>query len=638
MGELLSAINEPADLRKLSTKELAELAAEIRAFLLEKVSRTGGHLAPNLGVVELTIALHTVFNSPHDEIIWDVGHQSYVHKILTGRRDLFDSLRQYGGISGFPKLRESEHDVFQTGHSSTSISAALGLAKARDLCGGQYHVLAVIGDGSMGGGMAFEALNHAGDMRTNLIVILNDNEMSISHNVGGLAAYLGRIRTDPKYFRLKEDVQELMRKIPAIGGKVIKSVDRFKDAVKALIVPGMLFEELGLTYLGPVNGHNLEALLPVLRSAKQVKGPVLVHVITKKGKGFAFAEDNPDFYHGIGPFELNSPPEHSKRGAIPTYTDVFSDTIIDLAAKNKKIVAITAAMATGTGLDLFAEHFPLRFFDVGIAEQHAVTFAAGMARKGLRPVVAIYSTFLQRAYDQIVHDVCLQNLPVLFAVDRAGVVGEDGETHHGVFDLSFLRHMPQMSIICPRDENYLQHALVTGIEHAGPVAVRYPRGKGLGVKREKPHSLPWGRGEILRPGRDVIILAVGTMVAVAMTAADSLEKRGLSVGVIDPVFVKPLDNELISRAALTARYGLVTLEENAQAGGFGAAVLEYLAANDFYQLPVKCLGIPDNFVQHGARPLLLNELGLTPENVAAVCLELADKGRKALPWAQSGND
>ncbi|NLZ38837.1 MAG: 1-deoxy-D-xylulose-5-phosphate synthase [Firmicutes bacterium] len=638
MGKLLSAINGPTDLKKLNTRELTQLAAEIRSFLLEKVSRTGGHLAPNLGVVELTIAIHTVFDSPRDEIIWDVGHQSYVHKILTGRRDRFDSLRQYGGLSGFPKIKESEHDVFQTGHSSTSISAALGLAKARDLNGDQYHVLAVIGDGSMGGGMAFEALNHAGDMRTNLIVILNDNEMSISHNVGGLAAYLGRIRTDPKYFRLKEDVQELMRKIPAIGGKVIKSVDRFKDAVKTLIVPGMLFEELGFTYLGPVNGHNLEALLPVLRSSKQVRGPVLVHVITKKGKGFSFAEANPDFYHGVGPFDLNSPPEQGKKGSIPTYTDVFSDTIINLAAQNKKIVAITAAMATGTGLDSFAEHYPERFFDVGIAEQHAVTFAAGMARKGFRPVVAIYSTFLQRAYDQIVHDVCLQNLPVLFAVDRAGVVGEDGETHHGVFDLSYLRHLPQMSIICPRDENYLQHALLTGLKHAGPVAVRYPRGRALGVKREKPCCLPWGRGEILKPGSDVIILAVGTMVAVALAAAEILEKKGFSVGVIDPIFVKPLDGKLISKAALSARYGLVTLEENALAGGFGSAVLEYLAVNDFQHLPVKCLGIPDNFVQHGDRSLLLQDLGLTVENTAAVCLELLNKGKRALPWAQSGND
>ena len=638
MGKWLSAIQQPADLKKLNLQQLNELASEIRAFLLEKVAKTGGHLAPNLGVVELTIALHVVFDSPHDQIVWDVGHQSYVHKLLTGRRDSFDTLRQFGGLSGFPKLKESEHDVFQTGHSSTSISAALGLAKARDLLGENNYVIAVIGDGSMGGGMAFEALNHAGEMKTDLIVVLNDNEMSISNNVGGLAAYLGRLRTDPKYTRLKEDMEDLLRRIPAIGGRVIKSVERVKDAVKTLIVPGMFFEELGFTYLGPLDGHNLENLLVVLRRAKKLHGPVLVHVLTKKGKGFAFTENNPDFYHGVGPFDPQNPPERAVPGDIPSYTEVFGKTIVELAEKNEKIIAITAAMVAGTGLGAFAARFPERFFDVGIAEQHAVTFAAGLARRGFRPVVAIYSTFLQRAYDQIVHDVCLQELPVLFALDRAGVVGEDGETHQGLFDLAYLRHIPQMSIIVPRDENMLQHAILTGLAHNGPCAVRYPRSKGLGVPLEEPRRLSWGRGEVLRPGRDLTILAVGTMVAPALEAAAALERQGLSVAVVDPVFLKPLDVSLLSRAVRQSRFGLLTVEEHVLACGFGSAVLEFLAENGLDGVPVRRLGIPDTFVEHGKRELLLAKLGLTRDGIIAACLELAGRKRKHQPWLQSGNE
>ena len=637
MSNLLPTITGPADLKKLTIKELTALAAEIRSFLLEHVSQTGGHLAPNLGVVELTLAIHTVFNSPTDEIVWDVGHQSYVHKILTGRAERFSTLRQYGGLSGFPKYKESEHDIFETGHSSTSISAALGLAQARDLAGKNYHVLAVIGDGAMGGGMAFEALNHAGDMGTNLIVILNDNEMSISHNVGGLAAYLGRIRTDPKYFRFKEDLQELMLKIPAIGGKMIKSMDRLKDAVKQLIVPGMLFEELGFTYLGPVNGHNLEAMMGVMRGAKKLKGPILIHVLTKKGKGYTFAENNPDFYHGVGPFDPQTPPQPGVRGSVPTYTDVFGDTMVRLGQEQQNLIAITAAMAAGTGLTAFAQAFPRRFFDVGIAEQHAVTFAAGLARKGFRPVVAVYSTFLQRAYDQVLHDVCMQNLPVLFALDRAGLVGEDGETHHGVFDISYLRHMPNLSILCPRDENYLQHALVTGLQHDGPVAIRYPRGKGLGAAMEAPRTLPWGRGELLRQGRDLTILAVGTMVAPALAAAVRLEKKGLSTAVIDLIFIKPLDTELLLQAALNSRYGLVTVEENVLAGGMGSAVLEFLEEHGLGKVPVQRLGVPDQFVSHGARSILLQDVGLTEENITAACLDLVDSKGK-VSWVKSVND
>jgi 1-deoxy-D-xylulose-5-phosphate synthase len=638
MSTLLPTISGPEDLKKLSVTELNQLACEIRGFLLEHVSKTGGHLAPNLGVVELTLALHTVFNSPRDRLIWDVGHQSYVHKILTGRRDQFDTLRRFGGLSGFPKLKESEHDAFQTGHSSTSISAALGLAHARDLQGEKHHVIAVIGDGSMSGGMAFEALNNAGDTGTDLIVVLNDNEMSISQNVGGLAAYLGRLRIDPTYTRLKEDVEDIVKRIPRIGGKMVKSVERFKDAVKSLIVPGMLFEELGFTYLGPVNGHQMEALLNVLRGAKKIRGPVLIHVLTKKGKGFASAECNPDYYHGVGPFDLDDPPVPGARGTAATYTEVFSETLLEAAGGDGKIVGITAAMASGTGLDDFAAKYPKRCFDVGIAEQHAVTFAAGLSLKGFHPVVAVYSTFLQRAYDQVLHDVCIQDLPVLFALDRAGIVGEDGETHNGLFDLAYLRHIPNMSMIVPRDENMLRHALVTGLAHAGPCALRYPRGKGFGLPVEKATILPWGQGQELRSGRDLAIIALGPLVQEALQAAELLEKRGLSVAVIDPVFVKPLDEALLLRIAASCRYGLVTVEEHVLAGGFGSAVLELLEANHYSGIPVKRLGVPDRFVEHGSRTLLMKELGLTVDGIAAACLELTKHNKKALPWAQSGRE
>lgn len=638
MSARLSSVNEPEDLKKMSVSELNELACEIRTFLLEHVSQTGGHLAPNLGVVELTLALHVVFDSPSDQIIWDVGHQSYVHKILTGRRHLFKTLRQYQGLSGFPKRKESAHDVFETGHSSTSISAALGLAHARDLRGEKNYVIAVIGDGSMSGGMAFEALNNAGDAGTNLIVVLNDNEMSIAQNVGGLAAYLGRLRTDPKYFRLKEDVEEIVKRIPRIGGKVLKSVERVKDAVKSLIVPGMFFEELGFTYLGPVNGHQLDALLGVLRGAKKTHGPVLIHVLTKKGKGFTSAECKPDFYHGVGPFDLSDPPDPGNSSGVPSYTEIFSEALMQAAQQNNQIVAITAAMASGTGLDSFAQAYPRRFFDVGIAEQHAVTFAAGLAVKEFRPVVAIYSTFLQRAYDQILHDVCIQNLPVLFALDRAGVVGEDGETHHGLFDISYLRHMPNISLIVPRDGKMLRSALNTGLAHQGPVAIRYPRGKAEDAVAGEAEILPWGRGEVLRTGRDVTIFAVGTLVKAALTAALQLAEEGLSVSVVDPVFIKPLDAEIIMAAVENSRYGLVTVEEHVLAGGFGSALLEFLEQKKLTAVPVKRLGVPDSFVGHGARDLLLNKLGLTAQNITANCLELAQNTEKILPWAQNGRE
>jgi len=618
----LCMVNEPRDLKKMSVEELGQLACEVRTFLLDTVAQNGGHLASNLGVVELTIALHTVFNSPEDKIIWDVGHQSYVHKLLTGRREAFPTLRRFGGLSGFPKRSESEHDVYETGHSSTSISAALGMAKARDLQGGKHRVIAVIGDGAIGGGLAFEALNHAGHAGTDLLVVLNDNEMSIGQNVGGMAAYLGRLRTDPKYFRVKEDVEEILRKIPAIGERMVKSAERLKDALKYLLVPGMIFEELGFTYLGPVNGHQLEALLAVLRSVRSMKGPVLIHVLTKKGKGFDFTEGRPDIYHGVGPFNPGEP-EPLKSKDNPTYTEVFGAAVTAAAAANNKIVAITAAMTSGTGLEQFAKTYPDRFFDVGIAEQHAVTFAAGLAAGGYRPVVAVYSTFLQRAYDQVLHDVCLQRLPVLLALDRAGVVGEDGETHHGLFDLAYLRHIPGMSIIAPRDENMLRHALFTGLAYDGPLAIRYPRALGKGLTPEEPRYLPWGRGELLREGDDLAILAAGTASDLALAAAERLSLLGLSVAVVDPVFVKPLDEALLLEVAGSVRYGLLTLEEHTLPGGFGSAVLELLAARGPLSRSIRMLGAPDRFVGHGAREILLTQVGLTAEAVAEAGLQLA---------------
>jgi 1-deoxy-D-xylulose-5-phosphate synthase len=636
MNEELGLINGPKDLKKLGVPELEKLAERIRAFLVNKVSNSGGHLAANLGVVELTLALHTVFDSPRDKIVWDVGHQCYVHKILTDRVEGFDTLRRLGGMSGFPKRKESPHDVFDTGHSSTSVSAALGLAKARDLAGDKHYVLAVIGDGAIGGGMAFEALNHAGDMGTDLIVVLNDNEMSISNNVGGLAAYLGRLRTDPKYFRFKEDAENILKRIPAIGGKVLRSVERGKDALKFLLVPGMLFEELGFTYLGPVNGHQLEPLLRVLRGAKKLKGPVLIHVLTKKGKGYPHAEANPDIFHGIGPFDPEQPIKAAD--GLPSYTEIFSRTLLQAAADDHRLVAITAAMAAGTGLDAFAAAYPERFFDVGIAEQHAVTFAAGLAAEGLHPVVAVYSTFLQRAYDQVLHDVCLQELPVVLALDRAGLVGEDGETHHGLFDLSYLRHIPNMSVIVPRDENMLRHAVVTALDRRGPVALRYPRGRGTGAPLQAPRLLSWGKGEFLRQGRDLCILVLGPLAEAALAAAERLVRCGLSVAVADPVFVKPLDRELVLEAAGKARFGLLTVEEHVLAGGFGSAVLELLEAEKMTGTPVRRLGVPDRFVEHGPRSGLLQMLGLDADHIEAACLDMAGLKGKKLPWVQGAGD
>ncbi len=612
---LLKEINKPQDIKKYSMQQLNEIAKEIRQLIVETVSVTGGHLAPSLGVVELTLALHYVYNSPQDKIVWDVGHQSYVHKILTGRREEFSTLRQYGGISGFPKREESAHDVFATGHSSTSISAALGFAQARDKLGLDYEVVAVIGDGAMTGGMAFEALNHAGHLGADLLVILNDNEMSIAQNVGAMSSYLSRLRADPMYTKRKEDIEYILKKVPAIGATVVKAVERVKDSLKYLLVPGILFEELGFTYLGPIDGHNIPEISMVLRKAKKLKGPVLLHVITQKGRGYEPAVSNPAVFHGVAPFELKTG-RIIKNPGPPSYTSIFSETITELAEKDRRIIAITAAMPEGTGLNSFANKHPQRFYDVGIAEQHAVTMASAMALEGLRPVVAIYSTFLQRAYDQILHDVCLQKAPVLFAIDRGGLVGEDGPTHHGVFDYSYLRHIPGMAVLAPKDEEELRHMLYTALQYEGPVAIRYPRGAGIGVEISGDFRLlPWGKGEILAKGDDLAILAVGSMVYPALTVKKILEYKGIRCTVVNGRFIKPLDQELIVELAQTHPC-LVTMEENVIAGGFGSGVLELLTHSGINGVKVLNIGIPDQFVTHGKVEVLKDAIGLTPEKMA----------------------
>ncbi len=615
----------PEDLKNLKIAELEELAAEIRNYMIRTVADTGGHLAPNLGVVELALALHSTFQSPRDRIIWDVGHQSYPHKLLTGRWDRFPTLRRYRGLSGFPKPAESEHDPFGTGHSSTSISAALGLALARDFYGGNYKVIAVIGDGAFTGGMAYEALNHAGHVKTDLIVILNDNKMSISSNVGAMSDYLGRIRSDPKYSRLKAEFEQMLNRVPLVGKKMVESAERLRGGLKYLITPGMIFEELGLTYFGPVDGHNIAALKRTLRQAARMKGPVLVHVLTEKGKGYHYAEAAPERFHGIGPFDLDNGLPRSKKKSL-TYTEVFGNTMLKLAAENPKIVALTAAMAGGTGLSRFAELYPQRFYDVGIAEQHAAGLAAALAAGGLKPVFAVYSTFLQRAYDQMIHDVCLQKLPVVFAIDRAGIVGEDGETHQGIFDLCYLRSIPGMAVMAPRNEDELQHMLYTALHGApGPSALRYPRDKGEGVALKEPHLLPWGQGELLREGKDLLVAAAGTVANAALAAAERLfNEEGIDAAVINARFVKPLDEKLILEWA--ARCGrLLTVEENTLVGGFGSAVLELLSKRGLV-LPVRRLGIDDRFVEQGPRSLVLSLYGLDAEGIFREALSLAGAG------------
>jgi 1-deoxy-D-xylulose-5-phosphate synthase len=615
MTNLLDTDNPLAALKALPADELPRVAEELRGRIIRTVAANGGHLASSLGVVELTIALHRVFDSPRDRIVWDVGHQAYAHKLLTGRAARFHTLLQLDGISGFPKRAESPHDCFDVGHSGTSISAALGLAAARDAAGGDEKIVAVIGDGSLTGGMAFEALNHAGHLKPNLIVILNDNEMSIAPNVGALSAFLSRTMTSDLFRRARRETEQLLCHLPRFGKELVDLVHRAEHSLKGFLTPGMLFEAFGFDYVGPIDGHRLDDLLETLRNATRLDGPVLVHVLTKKGKGYPPAENEPARFHGIGPFDPATGATRETGGGPPSYTGIFGRTLVELAEHDPRIVAVTAAMPEGTGLQTFAERYPTRFFDVGIAEQHAVTFAAGMAVHGLRPVVAIYSTFLQRAYDSVIHDVCLQQLPVIFALDRGGLVGADGPTHHGAFDLSFLRPVPNLTLMAPRDEHELRRALVTALGHDGPFALRYPRGAGLGVDLDRRvEPLVIGRGEKLRNGGDGMLCAVGSGVATALAAAELLAGEGLELTVVDARFIKPLDVELLSGEALrTAR--VITLEENALPGGFGAAVLECLAEQGI-KVPVLRLGLPDRFIEQGSQGELRQRCGLDATGVA----------------------
>jgi 1-deoxy-D-xylulose-5-phosphate synthase len=619
---LLDSINSPADLRRLSVPQLEELAQEVRQCIIATVAQTGGHLAANLGVVELTIALHYVLDSPRDKIIWDVGHQCYAHKLLTGRRERFHTLRQPGGLSGFTSRAESPHDPYGAGHGSTSIAAALGFAKARDLRGGDEKVVAVVGDGALTGGLALAALNQVGALQVDMLVVLNDNEMSISPNVGALSGHLARLRAalvEPAVRRMRADLARTLRPLP-LGEAMLEVLDRFRDGLKHLVVPGMLFEEMGFTYLGPIDGHDLGALIGVLRQALRLRGPVLLHVVTQKGRGFPPAEKDPTRFHGAKPFD---PSDGRWRLASdgPTYSEVFGQALVELARADPRIVAISAAMLEGTGLTPFQAAFPERCFDVGMAEEVAVVFAAGLAAAGLRPVVAIYSTFLQRAYDPILHDVALQGLPVVLALDRAGLVGDDGPTHHGAFDLSYLRHVPGLVCMAPRDPGELRRMLATALQLPGPASVRYPRGAGPQRGLHAPlQPLEVGRAELLREGDAVALVAIGSMVDPALAAADLLAQEGVEAAVVNARFAKPLDEELICALARRCR-GLVTVEENAALGGFGAAVLELLAARGL-QVPVRVLGLPDRFVAHGDRGKLLAECGLDAHGIARVAAQL----------------
>ncbi len=621
MERLLDKINSPKDLKKLKIPQLYKLAQELRDVIIKTVAENGGHLAPNLGVIELTLAIHYVFDSPKDKIVWDVGHQSYAHKLLTGRRDRFHTLRQYGGIAGFPKRSESPHDIVDTGHSSTSISAGLGLITAQEFLREEGRVVVVIGDGSMTAGLAFEGLNNAGHLKKNLIVILNDNEMSISPNVGALASFLSRKLTSRVARRIKRDLENFVTHLP--GGEHFLSVlKKSEDAIKCILTPGMLFEALGFRYLGPIPGHELESLIETLKNVKNnLQGPSLVHVLTKKGKGYPPAEEEPEHFHGLGPFEISTGRPKISKSKPPSYTSVFSRIMLRLAEEEPRLVAITAAMPTGTGLKAFSERFPERFFDVGIAEQHAVTFAAGLALGGMIPVCAIYSTFLQRAYDQIIHDVALTNLHVVFAIDRGGIVGEDGPTHQGQFDLSYLRAIPNMVIMAPKDENELQHMIYTAIKHNGPIAVRYPRGSGVGVSLDwELREIPIGEAELLREGEDITIVAIGNMVYPSLEAAEKLSEQGISAAVINARFAKPIDEDLIvSWAKKTGK--VLTVEENSLFGGFGSAVLEVLAEHGL-QIPIKRIGLPDVFIEHGAPNILREKYGLTPQGIFEKALEL----------------
>jgi 1-deoxy-D-xylulose-5-phosphate synthase len=618
---ILETIDSPDDLKKLSAAKLPAVAAELRQMIIETCAKNGGHLAPCLGVVELTIALHRVFSTPSDKIVWDVGHQAYAHKILTGRRDRFATLRTLNGISGFPKRGESPHDSFDVGHSSTSISAATGFAAARDLDGRKNKVLAVIGDGSMTGGIAYEGMNHAGHLDKDLIIILNDNEMSIAENVGALSNFLSRTSSSEFVHRFKKDVESFLKRVD-VGKGVLHVARKMEDSFKGFFTPGMLFEAFGFNYIGPIDGHDLPMLIETLQSVKKLNDAVLIHVLTKKGKGYKPAEDNPSLFHGVGPFDIGTGKVLKGKGGAASYTAIFGLALCKLATEDDRIVAITAAMPDGTGLSGFSKEFPERFYDVGIAEQHGVTFAAGLAAEGLRPVFAVYSSFLQRAYDQVFHDVCLQNLPVTFALDRAGVVGSDGPTHHGAFDLSYLRHLPNMTLMAPKDENELQHMLATAVDLGRPIAIRYPRGNGYGVPLDQNLKvMPIGKAETLRDGSDGAVLALGSMVTPTMEAAALLEEQhGIRLTVVNARFVKPLDATLILH--LAGKFGsLITIEENALQGGFGTAVLELLEEHGLSGTGVLRLGYPDNAIPQGEQHELRALLGLDP---AGICTSICN--------------
>ncbi|SKA76767.1 1-deoxy-D-xylulose-5-phosphate synthase [Clostridium sp. USBA 49] len=628
MYKILDNYKDFNDIKNMNFTQLDQFAQEIRQFLIDKVSKTGGHLASNLGVVELTLSLYNVFDFNKDKLIWDVGHQSYVHKILTGRKDKFDSLRKFGGISGFPKREESIYDMFETGHSSTSISAALGMARARDLYGKKYEVIAVIGDGALTGGMALEALNDAGYKRTKIIIILNDNEMSIGKNVGGLSTYLSKIRIDPKYNRFKQEIDSTLRKIPSIGKGMANSIERIKGGIKQVIVPSMIFEDMGIKYLGPINGHNIKDLSKVMSMARTINGPVIIHTVTQKGKGYKHAEENPDRFHGIGPFNCDSGEICSKN--TPTYSSAFGNSIVELASDNKNIVAITAAMKDGTGLSKFAMNFPDRFFDVGIAEQHAVTMAAGMASEGLRPIFAVYSTFLQRAYDQILHDVCIQKLPVIFAIDRAGIVGEDGETHQGIFDLSYLSHIPNITIMTPKCIDEIRYMLKWALNQNYPIAIRYPRGgDNYNVKLTAMKDYIKGKWEIVSTVQNkninntkIAIIASGKMVQNAILVKENLKEKPIDIIIVNACFIKPIDKGLIKKL-VENNYNIVTIEDNIVHGGLGSLVIEYIATlSKDKNIKILNLGFKDEFITHGSVDILYKLYGLDVDGITKSILKI----------------
>jgi len=619
----LEKINSPDDLKRLTIPELIILSDEIRTLIIDVVSKTGGHLSSSLGVVELTIALHKVFDAPVDKIIWDVGHQCYAHKILTGRRDQFGTLRQDNGLSGFPSRKESIYDVFNTGHASNSISIAVGLAEARKKMNQSHKIITVIGDGSLTGGMSFEALNHAGDLKSDIVVILNDNEMSISKNIGALSSYLNRIMTGEFVSNAREELKRMLKNIPALGDTVYKVAKHIEESVKGFITPGIIFEQLGFQYFGPVDGHNFNYLIETLRNIKRLKGPILVHVVTKKGRGYTHAEDDPARFHGISTFEIET--GSSTKNGLPTYTNIFGDTIIDLAERDDKVLAITAAMGLGTGLEKFSQRFPDRFYDIGIAEQHGVTFAAALALGGLKPFVAIYSTFLQRAYDQIILDVCLQGLPVVFAVDRSGIVGQDGPTHHGVFDLTYFRHIPNMILMAPKDGNELRQMLYSAYLYGKPVAIRYPRGEARGARPDKDFTeIPVGKWEKLKEGNDLAIIACGNTVYPSLSAAMELGEEGIQCTVINGRFIKPMDRDMLIDTATSIKK-ILTVEENTVIGGFGSGVMEILS-EERIDAVVRRAGIPDMFLLHGTQDTLREKVGLNTEGIKSTIRQWLKNG------------